>query len=341
MHKTIIFFWSFLLLLTSLFAQKSTSETIIQLPQLIHPNFITAGNGYLVISEDSSRVHVFRLQNDALEPLTVFGREGQGPGEFDFIHRFRILPDGLEIPTRLKYARFSFDGKLIEEKRILIPVFKNLIFRIKDHYVASGMSLDKKEIITNIQLYGPDLNPVCTIGTYRYEGDLSRINLMRDIFSLRVYNDSVYLCTSNSVETTIEAFDIQGKSQSWISLPLKSLPVTEMMKEQYTWPMREGPENKADWKEYENRIFFPESTPGLDDLFIQEEKLICRSHNRRDGLVEFVFFDLKGREITRAFMFDCGRNVNGCLYCFNQGDFCYLKDNAEEEVWELHIKKMY
>lgn len=339
--RSCIFFVLFSMLSLYLTAQTGAGATVIRLPQLSRPNFLAAGNGYLVISEESSRVHVFRLKGDSLEPFTSFGREGQGPGEFDWIHQLRILADSLEIPTYHKYARFSFEGKLIEEIRVLIPVTKNRIFRIQDHYLAYSAKFDSRQIRSSITLYGADFKPIREIGSYRTDGGYSRINLISDCFTLRVYNDLAYVCTSSAAATTLEAFDIHGKLQTRISLPLESFPVTAAMKEQYTRPMKEGLENQANWKETEKLIFFPDSTPGLDDLFIQEDRIICRSHKRRDGLVEFVVFDLKGQEISRKWLFDCGRNVNGRLYGFDRGRYFYLQDEVDEEVWMLHIEAAY
>jgi len=329
------------LLLLSFVGLFPEASSTIQLPQLLRPNFITAGNGYLYISEETSKVHVFKIKEDKVEYINSFGQKGQGPGEFSWIHHFRIVPQGLEIPTNGKYARFSQEGKLIEEIRVTIPVFKNNIFRIRDCYAVRNYKFNDKQPFTTIRLYSPDFKMIKEIAKKVNKGDFQRINLLDDVFTLRVYGEKAFVCRSTATETSVESFNIKGESLAQLTLPLTSFPVSDKMKEDLIKPLRDDPELKPMWKEFEKQLIFPDSTPGLDDIFILEDRIICRTYNKSDDHTEFIFFDISGQEIKRIPLYDTGRNANGCRYCFNNGFFYALKDNPDEEVWELLIEKVY
>jgi hypothetical protein len=57
--------------------------------------------------------------------------------------------------------------------------------------------------------------------------------------------------------------------------------------------------------------------------------------------VGLVIFDQQGRELKRLFLPHTGRLSNGALFYFYQGRYYYLRENIEEEAWELHSEKVW
>lgn len=317
------------------------AETVVPLPQLNKPNFITAGEGWLCIAEESSPVHLFRIEGDSMKYTTSFGREGLGPGEFNWIHRLRILKDGLEIPSHNRYLLFDFTGKLMEEQRASIQIFKNQMYRVGQNYVVKKVTYDPKILVSTISICDTDFRQLKEIAKSEVKDWMNRLNPAPDLCSLVVDGESVYVCLSTALENTVESFDLHGNSLKKIRLPLKSCPVTESLKEELIKPLRDRIESEAEWSEYSKRISFPEKTPGVKELFIQDGQIICQSYQRQDELAEYVFFDLSGKELKRAYIQYFDRDPNGCKHCFYRGKLYYLEDNADQEVWELHIEDVY
>jgi hypothetical protein len=98
---------------------------------------------------------------------------------------------------------------------------------------------------------------------------------------------------------------------------------------------------KTKRKDFEKRLFFPDQTPGLDYFDVVEGKFVARTYKYHKDKVEFVVFDMEGRESRRLDLPFTGRSSNGALYCFYQGRYYYLLENIEEEVWELHAEKVW
>jgi hypothetical protein len=92
------------------------------------------------------------------------------------------------------------------------------------------------------------------------------------------------------------------------------------------------------WEEYEKRLFFPARAPGLDYFEVIEGKFVARTYKYRQDLVEFAVFDLEGRELRRLDLPFTGRLSNGILFCFYEGRYYYLRENPDEDVWELHVR---
>ena len=57
--------------------------------------------------------------------------------------------------------------------------------------------------------------------------------------------------------------------------------------------------------------------------------------------MEFVIFDLQGRELNRVFLPAVGRLSHDLLFCFFQDRFYYLRKNPDDQAWELHDEKAW
>ncbi len=326
------------LLLFALAVEPLLAETVVPLPQLNKPNFITAGEGWLCISEESSPVHLFRVEGNSIKFVTSFGTEGEGPGEFNWIHRLRIIGNSLEIPTAGRYARFDMNGKLIEEQKVLVTVLKNQLFQVGQNFFLKSYAREPRNLLTTISLYDSDFKLLKEIGKMEVIDFISRFNPAPDLLTLLADRDTVFICSSTARQSTVEFFDGQGNSLKRIDLPMKACPVTQSLKKMLIKPLREMCESEGEWIEFSKQIVFPDWTPGVKDIFIQGGQIICQGYQRRDDLAEYVLLDLSGKELKRSYHRYFDRDPNGCKYCFYQGRLYYLLDNADEEVWELHIE---
>jgi hypothetical protein len=316
------------------------AEKLAVLPQVMQPNFIAITEQRVYVVEESAKIHIFARSPKGIVFEKTFGQAGEGPGEFDWIHQMRPLKDHLEIPTQGKFARYTLDGKLIDEVKLPFRVFKNWIFRVGENYVARDWRFDNKETTATISLYAKDLKLIRELGTHAEAGGATKINLVAEYYSARVAGEKIFLVESGKA-TIVKIHDRDGVLEREVRLPLPPLKVTKALQEAIIKPFKEQPDMKSRWEAFSARLTFPDFTPGLDFFTVVDDKIITRTYQYRENAVEFVIFNLQGKELQRRFLPYTGRLNNGCLFCFSGGRFYFLRENLDEETWELHGEKVW
>jgi hypothetical protein len=321
-------------------AKPAAGELVAKLPEVMDPFHMTMADGRLYIVENFSVAHLYMTGKKGVSFVKTFGREGQGPGEFDFMYRIRVLGDVLDISASHKLVRFSRDGDYLDEVKVPVGMFKGGIYRIGENYLAGDLQFDATGSTRTIRLYDKYFKLIREIGAHKESGGLERINLVVDTYSFRVADGQIFVITSGK-ESVVTIYDWKGIRKKEIRLPLEPIRMTAALKEAITKPVREDPEIRSGWAEFEKRLFFPDEAPGCDYFDVVDGKFVVRTYKYRQDSVEFVVFDSDGRELQRTFLPFTGRLSNGILFCFYQGRYFYLRENAEEEVWELHSEKAW
>jgi hypothetical protein len=321
-------------------ARTASAELVAKLPQVMNPFFLTIADGRIYVVEDSVAVHIYTLDPKGVSFVKTFGRKGQGPGEFDYIYTIRPFKDHLDIPGSHKLARFSLDGDYISEVAVTVGVFKGSVYRLGDGYVARDLNFDEKGSTTTIRLYDRDFKLVKEIGARTVPEGVTKINLVADYFAPRVAGDRLYVIDA-AKDSIVTVYDRNGVPQKEIRLPLEPLKMTDTLKAAVIKPLKESWTGPTRWEDFEKRLFFPNRTPGLDHFEVLDGKLVARTYNYGQDKVEFALLDEQGRELRRLDLPFTGRLSNGILFCFYQGRYYYLRENPEEEVWELHAEKAW
>ncbi|MBU4268610.1 MAG: 6-bladed beta-propeller [Acidobacteria bacterium] len=321
-------------------AMPASAEMVAKLPQVMQPNYIAFTDQRVYVVEESAKIHIFGKSPQGVIFEKTFGQEGEGPGEFDFIHQIRVCKDHLEIPTFGKFARFSLDGQFLDEIKLPMRVFKNAIYRIGENFLVKDWRFDNKETKTTINLYDKDFKLIRELGVHKEAGGASKINLVAEYYSPRALGETIYLVESGK-KTIVTIYDKFGVQQREIHLLLPPVKMTDALKETIIKPLKEAPDMKSRWAAFAERLSFPGHAPGLDYFVVVDDRFVTRTYNYRGDRVEFVIFDMQGKELKRVFLPYTGRLNNGCLFCFFQGRFYYLKENLDEEVWELHSEKVW
>ena len=324
----------------ALSAGMASAELVAKLPQVLNPFFLTIAGGRMYIVENSVAAHIYTLDPKGVSFVKTFGREGQGPGEFDFIYTIRPFKDHLDIPGAYKLARFSLEGDYLGEVTVTVDAFKGGVYRLGDGFVVRGVNFDEKGATTTIRLYDKNFRLVKDIGARTASASLAKINLVADYFAPRVVCDQLYVIDA-AQDSVVTVYDRNGVEQKKIRLPLEPVKMTAALKDAIIKPVREGWTGPMRWADYEKRLFFPSQTPGLDYFEVLEGKFVARTYKYRQDKVEFALFDELGREFWRLDLPFTGRLSNGILFCFYQGRYFYLRENPQEEVWELHAEKAW
>jgi hypothetical protein len=327
----------YMFFLVMLFAVKpAAAEMVAKLPQVIRPLYIALTNERIYIAEDSSKVHIYDRGPKGIAFKKTFGRQGDGPGEFNEIYHVLPLEDHLEILTLGRFARFSLDGRFIDEMKLPIRIFKDGIFRIGENFLTRDSRFDDNELSITIRLYDKDFNKVQELVTHRMPLG-NKINLVSDYYSARVVGDRAYIIESGK-ETKVTVYDQAGAKQGEVSLRLEPVKVNPALQEALLQPFK----NEPDWRAGDEALYgFPDWTPGLDYFAVVDGKCIARTFNYRQNSAEFVIFDLQGKELNRIFLPNVGCLSHNILFCFFQDRFFYLRENSNEKVWELHSEKVW
>jgi hypothetical protein len=294
----------------------------------------------MYIVEDSVAVHIFKLGPEGVSFVKTFGRAGQGPGEFDYIYTVRPFKDHLDIPGSHKLARFSPDGDYISEVAVIVGVFKGAAYRLGDGYVVRDLNFDEKGSTTTIRLYDKNFKLVKEIGARTASEGLTKINVVDDYFAPRVAGDRLYVIDA-ARDSVVTVYDRNGVTQEKVRLPLEPLKMTDTLRAAVIKPLKDSWTGPTRWEDFEKRLFFPNQTPGLDYFEVLDGKFVARTYKYQKDKVEFALFDEQGRELKRLYLPFTGRLSNGILFCFFQGRYFYLRENPEEEVWELHVEKAW
>jgi hypothetical protein len=324
----------------TLTAGMASADLVAKLPQVMNPFFLSIADGRIYVVEDSVAVHIYMLSPQGVSFVKTFGREGQGPGEFDYIYTIRPFKDHLDIPGSQKLVRCSLDGDYISEVTITVGGFKGAFYPLGDGYVVRDVNFNEKGAATTIRLYDKDFKLVKEIGARMSSEGFPKINLVADYYAPRVAGDRLYVIDA-AKDSLVTVYDRNGVRQKEIRLPLEPVKMTAALKEAIVKPIKESPEIRGRWAEYEKRLVFPDQTPGLDYFDVFEGKFITRTYKYRQDKVEFALFDEEGRELRRLDLPFTGRLSNGTLFCFYQGRYFYLRENPEEEIWELHAEKAW
>lgn len=321
-------------------AGTASAELVAKLSEVLNPFSLTIAGGRIYVVENSVTAHIYTLDPKGASFVKTFGREGQGPGEFDFMYVIRAFKDHLDIPGSHKLARFSLDGDYISEVAVTVGGFKGAFYRLGDGYVVRDFNFAENGTTTTIRLYNKDFKLVREIGARTMSQVLMKINMVADYYAPCVVGDQVYVINA-AQDSVVTVYDRNGVQQKEIRLPLEPVKMTAALKETIVKPVKESLGRAIHWEDYEKRLFFPGQTPGLDYFEVVEGKFVARTYKYRQDKVEFAVFDEQGRELRRLDLPFTGRLSNGILFCFYQGRYFYLRENPEEEIWELHAEKAW
>jgi hypothetical protein len=134
----------------------------------------------------------------------------------------------------------------------------------------------------------------------------------------------------------VAVFDSKGKEINRVNL----LEVDKIkMTEQYKKELMERAKRQPSYKMIESmyNIIFPEYFPGFYRFAVDNGKVYFLTYLRKDDKREMIIADLKSKKFKRTFVPWVENGVHTNFSIVND-KFYYIKENEEEEVWELHME---
>ncbi len=292
-----------------------------------------------ILDRPEAKLHVYSIDNPS-DHYTMCKR-GDGPGEFRYITRFSILKDQVVVSGNEKLIYFDRNGRLLKEKRVpyahsgIIPLDNMFLCRIFENFPG-------KTIITST-LYESDFSRPKKLEEFivdqPYRGKNRKINnyFCRHYMGYYVMNQSIIVGNTQK-GFYFGVYDKHGKKLYDIEKEYKKRPFTEDQKKAQLnlWKNEFG---QTWYRELMTRknLIFPEYFPAYERFVAANGKIYVRLHPIIDSCRELLVLDTKGNELSRHKV-----PIAGLLsrICIRDSRYYFLKENPDQETWELHAVKL-
>jgi hypothetical protein len=329
----------------------SHGEKISVLTEILKPEGIEVADGRLYVVQ-GPEFFVYNLNNSTL--IKEFGKAGEGPGELSTVLNFpnslRVLDDKIIAEGFNKIIIFSKDFNFLKEfrkKEMLI----HKITPIKENFLAVRMSAGKNKIIFTLLLLDPDMNTIKELHKQESFDRQKELIMVRDTIHFEVYNDKIYVEESDK-GFFIEIFDSSGNRLYEIKKNFDAPKVTENDKKAIFNNLKMDnliavvARREGGWDEFAKKgtFTYPAAFPHIQDIKIVNDKIYVSTFEHKDNKEKCMIMDLKGNIIGSSYLPVTGESSflarsmgkDNRFYGISNNKFYYLKENEDEEVWELH-----
>lgn len=323
------------------------------LPELLKPDNLTIYGDQLYVVEGAS-IYIYSLKD--LKLVRKFGKFGEGPGELHggafFPTRLTVTADHIVAETRAKVVFFSKDGKFIKETRKK-NVFSGGFTPVGKNFVARRIQQDGNVSYNCIDLFDADLKRIKELYRQKWvqqgRQEPVKMYMVMDFANYTVYRDKIFIEQSPD-GFRIEVFDMNGKSLYKIDKEYEKIKLTAKNKEDMLYSFKNDPvikvqaERAGGWKQFKNFFDFayPGTFPAIRDMMLSDGKIYIRTYKVTGDNGEYLLMDLTGDNVKRVSAPEIetvplmARILGSRLHAMAQGKLYYLKENEEEEEWDLY-----
>lgn len=311
---------------------------VVSLPDVQRGNEL-AVDGDNVYIADMQSVCIYSLKD--FKMVKRFGKQGEGPGEFSGYITLSLSGDNLIINSPSKVSWFSKTGELIKEARVqyfsFIPLGKN--------FASIGFARDKDTGIAyeTVNIYDAEFKKLKEL--FREENWAQKVG---EKFTFHVlnfyglfffsYKDKLYVGAKGGV---IRVYDENGNELYSITPKFEKIKVTDADKNRYLDFLKTDYRWKDRYEQVKSGLIFDDYFPERRRFYVADDKIYMFTYKRKDDKYQCLVFDLKGKLLTEAYIPMADQNPT-LPYPFSicNGKLYQLVDNAEAEMWELHIEDM-
>ncbi len=316
------------------------------LEEVIKPELMEITGDTLLIVEGAE---VYTYDIKTLKFVKKFGRKGEGPGELKVTPAMAnyIIPikELFIIAGIDKAIVFETGGNLVREFKI--PIFTSYLYPVNGNYI--GMRFrpgDKGVAWFELSIMDKDMKDLKVFHKQKMSGGQNRVDLTFDGMGITASNGKIYV--ENSPEGfNILVFDLKGNKLSEIKKDFPPMKFTEEMKNSAIEQLKTHPSvRQIGWESFKKivKIEHGEFLPLIQDMVVDGDRIYVRTNMRKSGNVEFIVMNLEGKILKKLFLpepndIDFGNKIFGRparFYKIYKGKYYYLKENIDEEMWELH-----
>lgn len=333
------------------------SAKVGTLIEVMKPDNITVLGDELYVVEGAT-IYIYSLKN--LKLTRKFGRKGEGPGELMAVpglpNKITVSDDYIMAETRPKIAYFSKQGKFIKEKKRMNPFTFGFIPLGENFIGTKLMPIESGKFSSCICIFDPELKEIKELYRQKWiqQGappGKTDLDMIMDFVNYKVYDNKIFI-EESAKGFLIEVFDNKGNKLYQVKKDYEAVKVTDKVKEETINRFKEDPVVKVQlaqfggWNELKKQISmsFPETFPAIRDMGISNDKIYVQTFKKVNGKEEYVVMDLKGKVIKKTYApaFEgtpmMARILGAKAHTIANGKLYYLKEDIEEEEWDLYIE---
>lgn len=325
-----------LILMLLVFSVVIHGEKVGVLPELMKPTFMGVDDTQLYVIEGAS-IYIYSLKE--LKVVKKFGREGQGPQEFQIFPPLQITldasGDNITVFSFLKVSYFTKKGEFIKEIRA--PSFSMNLQVFGDGFIGWTTAQQEGVRYKIVNIYDSKLNKLKEI--YRIKDEFQKpgqgLKLLTKTTSFAGYENKIFLPGKD--DATIAVFDGNMKKLFSINLDQKKVKVDQKIKDAVIEYLKTTPGIKEQFEAIKP-IIFPEYFPTIAGFFVADNTIYVMTWKTENNSREFFTYDLKGK-FKKRMMIDIKYETPVKPYPINihKGKLYQIVENEEEEEWELHM----
>lgn len=334
-------FFIFIILFSLIFSVSGKKLAILK--EISKPNMIGIEGDRFLITEGAS-VYIYSLKDFSL--VKKFGKAGEGPKEF------KISPfgppmiafyykDKIVVSSSDKISFFTKDGEFIKEMKI--PPFA-VARPFLDKFIATGTAKnDEGKTALSVNLYDSKMTRLKILYKSDFEigPNMSYIYPINN-FSFEPYKERLYLIRGKD-GFVIDVYNSNGNVLYSIKKTEPRIRVDDFYKEKTFESFKTSPNTKQYWEFFKNRIKFKEFYPPIQGIRLADDLIYLLTYRTKNGKTECIVMDLKGSIKKRVFL--PMPMLYGMDYMpkfdFANKKFYYLKENEDEEEWELFVENIF
>ncbi len=280
----------------------------------------------------ADKKYMYSYNFDNFKFVAKLNEFGEGPSEFTFSPLIYKQYNDYTLVTLLKIVILDSEYKYVKDIKLgryffdVIPLGE---YFIKSDFFFAGDNL--KCIVYLFDKHNKVIRKIISFPKDTYQPKANYI--FHNIAASRVWKKKLYIGQSYK-GLYFDVFDENGNFLYKISRHLSKIKVEKKHLKNYFdyWKffLGETKFNSLTWDPKKYKV--QEYVPAFKDFQIQQDKIYVKTFDIKDDTEKYIIMDLKG-------------NITKCIYLpitfwkswlFHQNTFFYLRDNGNNECWDLY-----
>lgn len=325
----------FILLLIAISCYPLYPQKTVTLKEIFKPSVISVSSSRIYIVQKNS---IYIYSREDYKFIKIFGRKGEGPGEYRGIMKLITTPEHVIVSGYRKMHFFSADGKYLRQIKSMVWSFGGIIPFGRKFVCVARIEEDKKSY--NIfKLINPDLKSSQEL--YRYQGLFDTPGGFNPIEAYGEFYTSKKMILIKAVDDKIYCFNENGKKIRTITLDTRPVKVTNTFAENYKSYLKNHKKLNVIYKMYKNMFEFPDHFPLIRYMRVADEKIYVITRHQKNQEHECIVLNLEGIVLRKVFLPFHFKSI-GSEWPFDiKNDTLYqaVEDEGDEAI-KLHITEI-
>ncbi len=314
-----------------------TAKIVYTFDNILQPSsMVIDGNNLYVV--ENVNVYIFSMKDFKL--IKKFGKQGEGPKEFNRFVSIYPLKDKLLVNSFGKISYYTKTGDYLSETKTKSGIVFTYL-PLGDKYVGYSFSAKDKTRYRSINVYNSKLEKIRTLINQEDDNQFGKgqIKILNSTLTLATFNDRLYVVNGKKLE--IKVFDKEVKDLFTISKEYKRPKFTDKDKQMIIDEIKSNPRQKQFFQAIKKMMIFPDYFPSIAALFERDNIIFVMTFKREKDKYEFFLFDTEGSFLDKLFIpFAFQSPMRPFPFSIQSGNLYQLVENDDEE-WDLVSNPIY